>query len=240
MEVKYTLASKDSNALKDKILFQKYTVFDKFGYVTESTLYQSGAEYIKSSYIFGPEGKPVGMHEVMADGTPNLNVVYAYDDEGYITEAAYQWENNHHIGDICDNSDYYNEILQNELFAKVLYKTDYRGLVTEERYVKADGTISYSFLSKYDPRGNKLESSYFHGNGRLSWMNKYVYDRYDNLTESRLFKSNRIAVQSYYKHRFDETGNWIVRREAREVYVNILTAGLEQADMLTERTIEYY
>ena len=85
-----------------------------------------------------------------------------------------------------------------------------------------------------------MELSYFKGNGHLSWISKYKYDRYDNLVESRLFKSNRIAVFSTYKYQYDAVGNWVVQREEREVYVNILTAGLERADMVTERTIEYY
>ena len=88
--------------------------------------------------------------------------------------------------------------------------------------------------------GNRLESAYFHGNGRLSWLTKCKYDRYNNLIESRVYKSNRIAVLSRYNYRFDATGNWVVRNENRKVYVNILTAGLERANTVTERIIEYY
>jgi hypothetical protein len=110
----------------------------------------------------------------------------------------------------------------------------------EEHYLKADSTLSFKFVAKYDAHGNKLESGYFHGNGRLSWMTKYQYDRYNNLIESRVYKSNRIAVLSEFSYQFDSSGNWVVRKEKRQVHINILTEGLERANTVTERTIEYY
>ena len=155
-------------------------------------------------------------------------------------KRIYNWAENRIIGEICENTDYYYEIIQNDIFTKVLYKNEYRGYCIEENYLKADSSLSFKFVDKYDFRGNKLESGYFHGNGRLSWMTKYKYDRYDNLIESRVFKSNRIAVLSEYKYQFDVAGNWMIRKENREVHVNILTAGLEQSDTVTERIIEYY
>ena len=122
----------------------------------------------------------------------------------------------------------------------MIYKSEYRGYCIEENYLKADSSLSFKFVAKYDFRGNKLESGYYHGNDRLSWMSKYKYDRYDNLIESRVYKSNRIAVLSEYKYKFDAVGNWVIRNEEREVHVNILTAGLERANTVTERKIEYY
>jgi hypothetical protein len=240
METKYTLSGKEAGAPKDKIVFRKLTLFDKYGYEVENTLYQSDDESLKSIFSFGSDGKPSGMTETKSDGTLNLSVVYNYNDKGILSEAVYNWGDDHTIGDIGENSDYYYEIIQNELFTKVLYTVEYRGFITEEKYLKSDGTLSFTITNKYDPRANRLESAYYHGNGRLSWNTKYTYDRYDNLVESRLFKSNRIAVLSKYKHQFDETGNWIERLEEREVYVNILTAGLDSTNMVTERTIEYY
>jgi hypothetical protein len=71
-------------------------------------------------------------------------------------------------------------------------------------------------------------------------MSKHKFDRYDNMIESRVYKSNHIAVLTQYTYEFDPAGNWLVRKEDREVYVNILTAGLDRGDMVTERTIEYY
>jgi hypothetical protein len=240
MEIKYTLAEKTANSPKDKIIFQKFTSYDKSGYRVESILFKESAQFLKSSIMFGPDGRPSGLNEFTVDGTPNLNVIYKYNEKGYISEADYQWADDYITGDFCENTDYYNEIIKNDLFVKVMYTSEYRGYITEEKFIKADGSISFSLVSRYDPLGNRSELSYFHGDGHLSWITKYKYDRYNNLIESRLYKSNRIAVLTKYKHQFDAMGNWTVRSEEREIYVNILTAGLERADMVTERNIEYY
>jgi hypothetical protein len=240
MEIKYTLTEKKANAPKDKIVYQKFTKYDENGYMIENIIFVANVEYLISRFTMGADGKPSGWNETTADGTRNLAVNYQVNEKGIIAEAIYEWEDDYKLGAICEYADYYNELIQNELFTKIIYTTEYRGYITGENFIKADGSTSFSLSSKYDPNGNRLELSYFKGDGHLSWISKYKYDRYNNLLESRLFKSNRIAVQSMYKHQFDETGNWVMRREERQVYVNILTAGLERADMVTERTIEYY
>lgn len=240
METRYTLAQEGKEAIKDKVIYQKSTLFDRFGYETENTLFKNGEEFLSSKYIFGYNGKQEELNEYHPDGTLNLNVRYLYDDKGYRSKAIYTWEENRIIGEICENTDYYYEIIQNDIFTKVVYKNEYRGYCVEEHYLKADSSLSFKFVNKYDFNGNRLESGYFHGNGRLSWMTKYKYDRHDNLIESRVFKSNRIAVLSEYDYSFDDAGNWTMRKEKRKVNINILTAGLEQSNILTERTIEYY
>jgi hypothetical protein len=239
-EIKYALLEEGGNAGKDKILFHKYTSFDNYGYETETILYIDGEIFLKSEYLFGADGKQREMNETNPDGTPNLNVTYKYDDKRFRTEAIYNWADDRKIGEISEHTDYYYEIIQNDIFTRVLYTNEYRGYCTEENYLKADSSLSFKIAAKYDFRGNKLESGYYHGNGRLSWMTKYKYDRYDNLIESRVYKSNRIAVLSKYKYQFDGMGNWVVRKEDREVSVNILTEGLERANTITERTITYY
>jgi len=240
MEIKYPLAEEADSVLKDIAIFLKYTLFDINGYETETILFKYGDEYLTSKYLFGADGKQAEMNEYNPDGTLNLNVMYKYDDKGFRSEAIYNWSESRKIGEIADNTDYYYEIIPNDIFTKVIYKNEYRGYCIEENYLKADSSLSFKLVAKYDFRGNKLESGYFHGNGRLSWMTKYKYDRYDNLIESRVYKSNRIAVISKYKYQFDAVGNWVIRNEDREVHVNILTAGLDRANTVTERKIVYY
>jgi hypothetical protein len=240
METRYSLTGADEGGLKDKILHQKYTSFNEYGYETGNTLFKDGVEYLKSVYFFGADDQPVKMREYHPDGILNLEVTYKYDDKRFRTEASYNWAENRTIGEFCEQTDYYYEIIQNDLFSKVIYKNEYRGFCVEESYLKADSSLSFKFVCRYDFRGNKLESGYYHGNGRLSWMTKYTYDRYDNLIESRVFKSNRIAVISTYKYQFDTFGNWVVQNESRDVTYNILTAGIDSANTVTERSFEYY
>jgi len=240
LEIRYTTGDGDDSASAGKILYQKYTAFDPEGYETESIMYRDGKPFLNSKYIFGQDNRQVEMNEYHADGSLNVNVRYTYDQKGFRTRADYTWAENRAVGEFYGNTEYYFEILTNDIYDKVIFKNEYRGYCTEEYFLKPDSTLSFKFISKYDFRGNKLETGYYHGNGRLSWMTKNKYDRYDNLIESRVFKSNRIAVQTLYQYQFDSVGNWIVRKEDREVHVNILTAGLERGDMITERTIEYY
>ena len=239
-EIKYALANEENTAMRDKVLFQKNTFFDINGYETQSTLFKNGNEYLLSKYLMGPNSKQAEMNEYNPDGTLNMHVSYKYDDKEFRSEAIYNWSDNRQIGEKAENTDYFYEIINNDLFVKVVYKNEYRGYCLEEKYLKADSTLSFMFSYKYDFNGNRLESAYFHGNERLSWLTKYKYDRYNNLIESRVFKSNRIAVISNYKHEFDAAGNWIIRKEDRHVNVNILTAGLDRANTVTERIIEYY
>lgn len=240
METRYTLGESGDTNAPGNVIYQKYTAFDEKGYETETTMYREGKAFLVSRYIFGADGKQVEMNEYNADGSLNAQVLYSYDDKGHRTRADYRWAENRQIGDFYENTDYYYEILTNDLYTKVIYRNEYRGYCTEEHYLRADSTLSFKFISKYDFRGNKVESGYYHGSGRLSWMTKNKYDKYDNLVESRVYKSNYIAVLTHYAYQFDDTGNWTVRNEDREVHVNILTAGLVRGDMVTERKIEYY
>lgn len=239
-ETRYALSGKEKDSGKERIVYQKDMLFDEYGYETENYLYEGGKILLTSKFLFGNKGKQSEMNEYKPDGTFNLSVLYTYDDKGYRSEASYRWADDYELGEICENTDYYHEIIQNDIFTKVTYKNEYRGYCVQEDYLKFNGDLSFRITAKYDFRGNKTESAYFHGNERLSWITKNKYDRYDNLIESQVYKSNRIAVLSKYEYQFDDSGNWISRREYRDVHVNILTAGLDQADMLTERIIEYY
>lgn len=239
-EIKYSISEEGESSRRGNILFQKNTFFDIDGYETQNTLYKNGKEFLLSKFIFGADGKQVEMNQYNPDGTINLYVSYNYDEKGFKTEAIYNWSDDRRIGEKAENTDYFFEIINSEIFTNVIYKNEYRGYCLEEKYLKADSIMSFMFSYKYDFRGNRLESAYFHGNGRLSWLTKYKYDRYDNLIESRVYKSNRIAVVSTYKHEFDAAGNWIIRKEERDVTVNILTSGLERDNTVAERIIEYY
>jgi hypothetical protein len=240
METKYAVLDKSDKSAVNTIIYQKLLLFDPYGYLQEITIFNDGAEYLISKFMSGSDGKPFEMNEFHPDGTLNLKVIYTYDEKEMISEAVYNWSENRVVGEICEMVDYYDDILKNELFTKVQYEYEYRGYCTGEIFFKPDGNLSFKLTAKFDFRGNQLESSYFHANSMLAWMTKYQYDRYDNLIESRVFKSNRIVVQSEYKYTFDDTGNWLTRKEKRAVEVNILTAGLNQSDMITERSIEYY
>jgi hypothetical protein len=240
MEIKYSVNEEKDDDSGNNITYQKQTLFDLKGYETESVLYKDGEKFLISAFVSGADGKQLEMNEYNPDGTLNLHVKYYFDEKGFRSEALYDWAENRKIGEICENTDYYFEIIQNEMFTRVIYKNEYRGLCTEESYLKADSSLSFKIVSKYDFHGNKTESGYFHGNGHLSWMTKYKYDRFNNMIESRVYKSNRIAVISKYKYEFDVAGNWVVRKENREVFVNILTAGLDRENTVTERIIEYY
>jgi hypothetical protein len=240
MEYKYTLGEKEDSATKGKIIYQKYMMFDELGYETQSSLFENGTEFLTSVYTFGADNKQVEMNEYKPGGVLNLTVTYKYDKKGFRSEADYLWAENRNIGEITDNTDYYYEIIQNDIFTKVMYKNEYRGFCTEENYLKEDSSLSFKIVAQYDFRGNKLQSAYYHANGRLSWMTKYKYDKNDNLLECRVFKSNRVAVLSKYKYKFDGVGNWVIRNEDRKVEENILTSGLARENTISERVIEYY
>ena len=240
MENLYTLAEGGDNSAKDKLLYQKLTLFNEEGYESGYTIFKDGNPYLIAEYTFDPAGYQSEKHEYHADGTLNVLVKYTYDHKGYRTRADYTWAEDREIGEFARNTEYYFELLNSDIYTEAIFINEYRGYCTEEHYLRPDSTLSFKFVSKYDIHGNKLETGYFHGSGRLSWMTKNKYDRYKNMIESRVYKSNRIAVISMYEYQFDAAGNWTYCKENRDVHVNILTEGLEKADMVHERLIEYY
>lgn len=240
METKYAMPDKESKEPSNQAIYQKLIRFNEEGFIREITLYKNNEVYLVDEFVTDIDGKPLEMNESLPDGTLNLNVRYFYDKDTCKSEALYNWSEDRVIGEICDPFDYYFDIIQNVPFTRVVYSYEYRGYCTEEKFLKADSSLSFKLVSKYDFRGNRLESGYIKANEMLSWITKYTYDRYDHIIESKVFKNNYIAVYSEFKYQFDDTGNWISKKEKREVHVNILTAGLDQRNMVTERNIEYY
>lgn len=240
METKYTVGEGADSTVVGKEIYQKLFLFNEDGYESAYTLYQNGNPYLIASYTFNPEGPQAELKEYRSDGSLNMTAVYQYDKKGFRVHANYYWGDEREIGDFSENTDYYNEILNNDIYTKAVFKNEYRGFCLEENYLRPDSSLSFKFVNRYDFQGNKLESGYFHGSGRLSWMTKMKYDRYNNMIESSIYKSNHIAVYSKYTYVFDDIGNWTYRKESRKVHENILTAGLEKSDIITERVIEYY
>jgi hypothetical protein len=240
METMYTVGKGADSLTRGGILYQKYTEFNYDGYETSFILYKNEQPNLYGNYIFGPEGWQIGLKENRSDGRLNSQVTFFYDPKGFKVKAKYRWGEDREIVDFEENTDYYFEILNNDIFTIVVFKNEYRGYSVQEDYLRSDSTLSFRFKYRYDFRGNKLECAYFHGDEHLSWMTKYEYDRYDNMIGSRVFKSNHIAVNSTYNYQFDALGNWTYRKEYREVFENILTSGLEKSDIVTEREIKYF
>ena len=240
MEIKYSVVEEVDSLVNDTIISQKYTVFNESGHKTEAIIYRNGSEIASSKCLFGAFGKQVELNEYDQYGTLYLTIAYKYDDKGYRIEANYDWSGQRRYDENMQERDIGFEVLDENPFIKVTYKNDYRGFCTEEKYLKADGSLSFKYTHKYDFKGNKLEKNYFNSSGKLIWRTTYRYDRNNNMKESKLYRDNRIAVKSTFKYQCDASGNWVSRLEEREVHRNILTAHLDSGSILIERKIEYY
>ena len=240
LETKYTIFDEGGDKIQDKIILSKQTIYNPDGYEAEIITYQNGEIASFSHYIFDAEGKQTELKEHKPDGTLRHSVSYKYDDKGLRTEAVFQWVEQQFYDNNRQKTEHVFEIFERNMYSRVVYLNDYRGLPLEEDYFRDDGTLSYRYVSKYNVFGNKTAMTYINSTGRTSWVSKHKYDRYQNLTEGKVFKSNRTAVSSKFSYKFDLYGNWISRYEKREVVDNVLTTHIERGDYLTEREIEYY
>jgi len=240
LETKYIIFDEGGDNVQDKIILSKQTIYNPDGYEAGIITYQNGEIASSSHYVFDGEGKQTELKEYKPDGTLRHTVTYKYDDKGFRTEAVFQWVEQQFYDNNREKSEHVFEIFERNMYSRVLYLNDYRGLPLEENYFRDDGTLSYRYISKYNVFGNKTAMTYINSGGRTSWVTKFKYDRYQNLTEGKVFKSNRTAVSSKFSYKYDLYGNWISRYEKREVVDNVLTTHIERGDYLTEREIEYY
>jgi hypothetical protein len=244
METKYALVEnedpEDTLIVKDTVIYQKHTFFNEFGFETESRLYQNGSQVSATRYIFGPRGQQVEMNKYNEAGELVLNVKYRHDNKGYRVQGTYNWKKFEFYDELTELEEVGIEELNEDLVTRVIFNNNHRGLCEEERFMKADGCISYRNTYRYDFRDKVVEMTYYKESGRVAWRSKYKYSRYGHRSQSRLFKDNRIAIESNFEYEFDEAGNWISRYEDRKLIENILTRHLKGGNTLTERTIEYY
>lgn len=244
METKYAVQENDSDVdsvvVKDTIIYQKLTFYNDHGYETETRYLIGGSEVSKTKYLFGPKGMQIRQEKYNQDGKLFLRILYKYDSKGYRVQGSYEWLTLDYYKEMNERKEFGIEDIDENLITRVIYSNNHRGLCEEERYIKADGCISYRNTFRYDYLDNKVEKTYYKESGRVSWRSKYKYDRYGNLAQLRLFKDNRIAIESNYSYDFDEQGNWVTRYEDRMLVENIMTSHLNGGNTLTERKIEYY
>jgi hypothetical protein len=223
-----------------EITYKKVSRFNIDGYESQTTIYKEGNVYSQVRFSFDTAGNPAGLREFTPAGTLWLTVSYKLDDEGYKTEASYNWPEKRGYDELREKSEQLYEVLDRHPWDQVLYKNDYRGFPLEEKYLKSDGDMLFKFSYRYDFKGNKVEMTYYNFRGHTSWETKDKYDWYGNLVESTVYKSNRVAAKSVYAYAFDVYGNWVTRTEKREVEVNILTASLKAGTFVIRRDFEYY
>ncbi len=240
METKYLTQTADTATVADSVIFKKYTEFDPNGFEQYSAIYETGKLAQTSVYTFGPDGKQAMMEEFNADNSLHCRIAFTYNEKGFRTQADYDWVEQRGYDDNLIKNDYVFVIFEYYPYNRIVYEHEYRGYVTQEEFVQSGGQVIYTYKHRYDARGNKISMIYFNASGHTSWVTKYKYDRYDNLIESNVYKNNYIALETEYNYRFDDTGNWTVRHEKRNVHRNILTVSILEGNILTEREISYY
>jgi hypothetical protein len=235
MVTRYYLKTGSESGIIDTLIKQEQTFFDRSGHIYEVVHYKNGIAKTVSKYLFDSLGRQLLQREYDLDGNLISRVSYSFDDKGYRGQALYEWPD----FDPSDD-DFGFEATTRQPFNLVVYKNDYRGFCTEERYFRPDGSLYCRYEHDYDFRGNESEMNYFNGHNRHSWRKTYKYDK-DNLLEmSRMYKDNRIVLRSNYYYEFDNEGNWTTRTEYRKVYYNIYSSLLKKEDIVTKRKIDYY
>ncbi|MBV7440439.1 hypothetical protein KRX57_03330 [Weeksellaceae bacterium TAE3-ERU29] len=135
------------------------------------------------------------------------------------------------------------------------YKYDERGNLIEERITRAkDGSSAGYKINSYDESNNKIEEKKYSSAGVLDTRNIYKYNEKGELIQQSIYTSDKlysniyykynnrgerieekyeyssIIINSTYKYKYDEKGNWINRIEFID----------DKPKYIEERKYEYY
>jgi hypothetical protein len=235
MITRYLVPRDDHSDMKDTLLSQEQIFFDKEGQVYERVAYENGVASVVSKYLFDSAGRQLLQRDYDLEGNLLMSVKYMLNEKGFRVKAIFDWPD-YYEGD----DDFGFEVSEEHPYSFIVYRNDYRGYCTEERYLRPDNSLYCRYENMYDFRGNKSEMNYFNSNNKHTWRKTYKYNVDNYVQLSRMYKDNRVVVMSDFSYEYDEEGNWTTRKEYRKLYYNIYTSLIDKGDVLTKRKISYY
>ncbi len=240
METKYYVPMTDDNFENETLVYQTHTIFNTEGNKQKSSINKSGTLFSYVVYNYDHNNIQIGKYEYNADSSLYLTITFKRDKNGFKTEALY----NRILQKTYDSQRLSLEVefdkYYNNLFTRIVYINDYKGHVTEEKYLTEDNILSFMYTYKYDYLNNKIEIKYYNSKGIPSWRQKLKYNSMGRVIQSKLYKGNRIAMTSKYSYENDQCENWIKRIETRKLFDNFFSYDLSRNTVITNRIIEYY
>ena len=223
-----------------KLITDTERFFSKSGMLHSVNEYRNHKLFSKKTYNYSSDNRLIGHTEYNSDGTLFINVIYQWDEDGFLLSEHYDRSSQKQYNAQRQKIDVEYEKIYENLFTDVLYKCDFKGYVLEKKYLKPDGSISHKYTYKYDFKYNLMELKSYNSDGKTTKRVKYRHNQYGDVLESKTFISNRLAITSQFSYDYDTLNNWLKKHENRKVEDNIFTIDISKDDVLTERIIEYY
>jgi len=246
MELKGSIESirKIVNAINpnsDNILISStMSAFNTTGMLREIIELKDHKLFSKKVFSYSSEDELLGYTDYNSDGSVYLEVICSNNEKGFITSEHYDRTTQKLYNENRQRVDVEYEKIYKNIFTEIIYKSDFKGYTLEEKYLRADGSLSHKYTYKYDYKYKLLELKYFNSEGKAVKRIKYKYNKNGEVDESKTYISNRLAITSNFSYEYDSNNNWNKKHEKRQVVENIFTSGISKDDVITERIIKYW
>ena len=215
------------------------SAFNTTGMLREIIELKNHKLFSKKVFSYSAEDELMGYTDYNSDGSVYLEVICSNNEKGHITSEHYNRTSQKLYDEDRQRVDVEYEKIYKNLFTEVIYKSDFKGYTLEEKYLRADGSLSHKYTYKYDYKYKLLELKYFNSEGKSVKRIKYRYNKNGQVEESKTYISNRLALTSTFSYEYDSFNNWIRKYEERQVVENIFTEGISKDNILTKRIIKY-
>jgi len=223
-----------------RIISHTVSVFSKSGMLAEVKHIRGGQLFSRKIYDYSIDQKLQGYSDYNSDGSLYLKVKYVFDENGFLIGEKFDRTRQKLYNQNRQRVFQEYEKVYGNMFVEVVYKCDFKGHKTEQKYLNADGSLSHLLTYKYDYKFFKVEEKYLNADRKAVWRTKFKQNSHGFVHECKKYISNRLAVTSIFDYQYDAQGNWTERFEKRKVEDNILTVEISRNDIVTTRVIEYW
>lgn len=168
-----------------------FFVFNEDGNKAEESLADpDGSDASRAVYSYDKKGRRTEVNTYHPDGKHSLKVNSTFNKKGFEIERI--------LTDTDGGTDNW----------KTLYKYDKKGKKLEEEILQQNSLVAKIFY-KYDANGNVSETEQIGADGISSVVRSFKYDEKGNKVEMKEISKGVLKVLHTYEYEFDSNGNWI-------------------------------
>ncbi len=222
------------------IIFNTITNFNIDGMIVEKRILKKHTLFSRLVYNYNSENQITGFNDYNPDGSLYISVTYESDEDGFIIAEHYDRSTQRLYDEKRQPIDVLNEEYYEKLFTDIFYKRDFKGYKLEEKYLKANGSLSHKYLYSHNYKYYLVEKKYYNSANNLFYKTKYKYNEHGDSYKSTTFISHRLGYVTTFTYEYDVFDNWVKREETKEIEDNIFTKDVIRDLVVTDRIIQYY
>ena len=222
------------------IIFNTITNFNIDGMIVEKRILKKHTLFSRLVYNYNSENQITGFNDYNPDGSLYISVTYESDEDGFIIAEHYDRSTQRLYDEKRQPIDVLNEEYYEKLFTDVFYKRDFKGYKLEEKYLKANGSLSHKYLYSHNYKYYLVEKKYYNSANNLFYKTKYKYNEHGDSYKSTTFISHRLGYVTTLTYEYDVFDNWVKREETKKIEDNIFTKDVIRDLVVTDRIIQYY